>query len=179
MKRLAVWLCLVPCLLLCAIAAAADSDDLLRFTPLSGRTEFVQLKQLQGLPLPLRSSGYLQLQADTLLWHTTAPVDSKLLISAAGVSQWQQQQYVALAGSEFVGQLMLAVLQQQHSFIAAHFELSKGDANCTLLQPLQPPLNQLFQHITLCGEQSLDSLTLTELNSNLTRISLQAAQEPQ
>jgi hypothetical protein len=157
------------------VAVADQAAPLLRFAPLQGQLDFVQLKTVQGLPVPLRSSGYLQISTDRLLWHTTTPVDTKLLISPAGVSQWQQQQYVAVAGSEFVGQLLLAVLQQQQEFILAHFQLATGQNNCLLLQPLQPPLNQLFSQIELCGQQTLQQLTLTELNGNHTDISLQPA----
>ncbi|WP_445768664.1 outer membrane lipoprotein carrier protein LolA [Rheinheimera sp.] len=154
-------------------AQATDSQALLRFTPLQGQLNFSQSKQLQGLPVALKSSGYIQLQAGQLLWHTTAPVDSKLLVSPAGVSQWQQQQYVAVAGSEFVGQLMLAVLQQQHQFIQAHFALSDADNHCQLLQPLQAPLSNLFVQIRLCGETTLQQIVLQESNGNSTTIDLQ------
>lgn len=149
----------------------ADDSLKLRFQPLQGQLQFNQTKQLQGLPVALKSSGYIQLEAEQLLWHTTTPVDSKLQVSPAGVSQWQQQQYVAVAGSEFVGQLMLAVLQQQHQFISSHFALSDDDG-CQLLQPLQAPLNTLFVQIRLCGDSTLQQIVLQETNGNSTTIEL-------
>ncbi|HEX5792892.1 MAG TPA: outer membrane lipoprotein carrier protein LolA [Rheinheimera sp.] len=158
---------------LCAVANAATGDSLLPWQPLQGRVAFSQVKTIQGLPVPLRSSGYLDLSAQQMLWHTTTPLDSKLLITAAGVSQWQQQEYIAVAGSEFVGQLMLAVLQQDLDFMQQQFQLQRGDNHCTLLQPKQAPLDQLFEQIALCGEQQLSSLTLREKNGNSTQISLQ------
>jgi hypothetical protein len=151
---------------------ADDSNPLQRFKPLQGVLQFQQVKQLHGLPVALNSSGYIQLDAEQLLWHTTTPVDSKLLVTPAGVSQWQQQQYIAVAGSEFVGQLMLAVLQQQHDFIAAHFAISSGDNYCLLLKPLQAPLSNLFAQISLCGETSLQQIVLLESNGNSTDIRL-------
>lgn len=163
---------LLICLLLLPVQAAT-SNLLQRFKPLQGQLQFSQVKQLQGLPVALNSSGYIQLEAEQLLWHTTTPVDSKLLVTPAGVSQWQQQQYVAVAGSEFVGQLMLAVLQQQHDFIASHFAISRGDNGCLLLKPLQAPLSNLFAHISLCGETTLQQLVLLESNGNSTTIRLQ------
>ncbi len=174
MNRRTVLLLLLMTLPLPAVTAE-QTASLLRFAPLQGQLGFVQQKTVQGLPVPLRSSGYLQFNTDHLLWHTTTPVDTRLLISPAGVSQWQQQQYVAVAGSEFVGQLLLAVLQQQQEFILAHFQLTAGQDNCLLLQPLQPPLDQLFRQIELCGQHSLEHLILTELNGNYTQISLQPA----
>ena len=163
-------LIVVSCLSLSSFVQA--TDNVLRWKPLQGATGFTQLKTLQGLPVPLRSSGTLQLNNDSLLWHTTLPVEQKLLISAAGVSQWQQQDYVALSGSEFVGQLMLAVLHQDETFIAERFSVVSASDSCVELHPRQAPLNQLFTQIALCGEQQLQQLTLKEVNGNSTVISL-------
>lgn len=167
-------------LLLCGVsltgaAQSAPSEPAvsLPWQPLQGRISFSQLKQLQGLPVPLNSSGYLEITPEQMLWHTTAPVDSKLLISASGVSQWQQQEYVAVAGSEFVGQLMLAVLQQDNAFIAEQFSVAKAEAPCLALTPRQAPLDQLFRQILLCGSAQLSQLKLEELNGNTTSINLQ------
>ena len=165
--------CVLLLTLLLMLPQATAGQTLLRFKPLQGQLNFNQSKQLQGLPVALKSSGYIQLEAGQLLWHTTAPVDSKLLVSPAGVSQWQQQQYVAVAGSEFVGQLMLAVLQQQHQFINAHFALSDADNDCQMLHPLQAPLSNLFVQIRLCGETTLQQIVLQESNGNSTTIDLQ------
>ena len=160
------------------LQAAADST-LLPWQPVQGCFVFTQLKQLQGLPVPLRSSGTIELTDNEMLWHTTAPVDSKLLITAAGVSQWQQQQFVAVAGSEFVGQLMLAVPQQDIDFITQQFNVQQSEQHCSLLRPVEAPLNQFFNQIKLCGETQLSSLTLQETNGNTTQITLQPEAEAQ
>ncbi|QBL10691.1 outer membrane lipoprotein carrier protein LolA [Rheinheimera sp. D18] len=162
-------------ILLCGLFSvlAQASTDLLPWQPLQGKVLFTQIKNLQGLPVPLSSSGYLDLAAQQMLWHTITPVDSKLLITTQGVSQWQQQEYVAITGSEFVGQLMLAVLQQNVEFIQQQFNLALDNAGCTLLQPKQAPLDQLFTQIILCGETELNSVTLQEQNGNSTIITLQ------
>ena len=165
--------CVLLLTLLLMPASASACQPQLRFKPLQGQLNFTQSKHLQGLPVALQSSGYILLNAEQLLWHTTAPVDSKLLVSAAGVSQWQQQQYVAVSGSEFVGQLMLAVLQQQQPFINAHFALSNADNHCQVLRPLQAPLSNLFVQIRLCGETTLQQIVLQESNGNSTTIDLQ------
>ncbi|MEH8022152.1 outer membrane lipoprotein carrier protein LolA [Rheinheimera metallidurans] len=163
-------------MLLCGLfaALAQASANLLPWPPLQGKVMFSQAKMLQGLPVPLRSSGYLDIAPAQMLWHTTTPVESKLLITAMGVSQWQQQEYIAVTGSEFVGQLMLAVLQQNLEFIQQQFNLRQGDAHCTLLEPKQAPLDQLFSYIALCGETKLSQLSLQEKNGNSTVITLQA-----
>lgn len=172
MKRLIRLLSVLLIAAVLPLQAAAD-NTLLPWQPVQGRFAFTQLKQLQGLPVPLRSSGTIELKDNEMLWHTTAPVDSKLLITASGVSQWQQQQFVAVAGSEFVGQLMLAVLQQDTDFITQQFNVQQSGQHCTLLQPVEAPLNQFFSQIKLCGETQLSSLTLQETNGNTTQITLQ------
>lgn len=177
-RWVSAWVGGVSALLLCSagfnsIAATASPELSLPWQPLQGRIGFSQQKQLQGLPVPLNSSGYLDVTPEQMLWHTTSPVDSKLLISASGVSQWQQQQFVAVAGSEFVGQLMLAVLQQDNAFIAEQFNVGKDAEPCLTLTPRQAPLDKLFRQIWLCGAEQLNQIKLAELNGNTTTINLQ------
>ncbi|CAM3692896.1 outer membrane lipoprotein carrier protein LolA [Rheinheimera salexigens] len=160
-------------LLLCSVYSSLANAVQMPWQPLQGKVWFKQVKNLQGLPVPLRSSGYLDIAPHQMLWHTTTPVESKLLIKATGISQWQQQEYIAVAGSEFVGQLMLAVLQQDSDFIQQQFQLQIIAGNCMQLQPKQAPLEQLFSQIVLCGKTELNSLTLQEVNGNSTMISLQ------
>lgn len=168
-------------IILCSLCSsfALASAELMPWQPLQGKVLFNQEKKLQGLPVPLRSSGYLEIAPQQMLWHTTLPVESKLLISANGVSQWQQHEYVAVAGSEFVSQLMLAVLQQNNDFIQQQFHLALMADNCTQLQPKQAPLDQLFSQIVLCGTTELNNLTLLEVNGNSTRINLHTEDLPQ
>jgi hypothetical protein len=190
--------CVVALSLVYSSVATANVESSL---PLStwqlpaGKTFFSQEKQIAQLPVPLQSAGYLELINNDLIWHTTTPIDSKLRISSAGVSQWQQQDYIALAGSEFVGQLMLAVLQGQQDFIQLHFSiqplslpiaslvrsptpdvlLQDKHNTCVNLIPLQAPLNQLFSQIILCGQQHLEHMFLIETNASTTKIHLTTA----
>lgn len=167
------WLNLLLILIAAPAALATERNALQHFTPMQGQLTFTQTKHIQGLPVPLQSSGYLVLEGEDLLWHTTKPLDSKLLINPAGVSQWQEQQFVAVGGSEFVGQLMLAVLKQQDQFIAEHFAISElSKEQCITLTPTQAPLNTLFLHITLCGQGVLQKIELQEVNENNTVIHL-------
>lgn len=167
------WLSLLFILIFAPAILAAEPNALQHFTPMQGKLTFTQTKHIQGLPVPLQSSGYIELEGEDLLWHTTKPLDSKLLINPAGVSQWQEQQFVAVGGSEFVGQLMLAVLKQQDQFIAEHFAISAlSKEQCITLTPTQAPLNTLFLHITLCGEHALQKIELQEVNENHTVIHL-------
>jgi len=169
MKQLALCLLLGSALLSQSLLA---SQPLLRWQPVLGKTAFEQVKTIQGLPMPIKSAGYLDISSTEMLWHTTTPVDNMLRITPAGVSQWQQGNYVDLAGSAFVGQLMLAVMRQDQSFIQQYFHLTATSEDCTLLQPSQAPLNGIFRDITLCGAELLNQLKITELNGSNTLITL-------
>lgn len=162
--------CLAP-------ASAETGSSLPPWPALEGSMQFVQHKTLQGLPRPLQSSGEIIISDQQLQWITTAPVQQKLLISRAGVNQWQQQEWVAVAGSKFVGQLLLAVLQQDQAFIQQHFSIKASGDNCYQLSPDMAPLTTLFRDIKLCGAAYLSRVQLTEQNGNLTAIQLQPLQE--
>lgn len=164
---------LLLCALLLSLPLAADTSVLpATWQPYAGRIDFNQQKQLQGLAFPVRSSGYLQLDNDTLLWHTQTPIDQQVLISGAGVSQLQQGEMQLIAGTEIIGQLMLAVLQQNQPFLHEYFRLTPPDNNCQLLTPVKAPVDQFFSQIELCGDTQLQQIKLLEKTGNNTLIEL-------
>lgn len=164
---------LLGCCLLTSLPLTADTVVLpAAWQAYSGRVDFSQQKQLQGLTFPVRSSGYLQLDNDTLLWHTQTPVDQQVLISGAGVSQLQQGEMQLIAGTEIIGQLMLAVLQQNQSFLQEYFSFTPPADACQLLTPVKAPVDQFFSQIELCGGTQLQRITLLEKTGNNTIIAL-------
>lgn len=169
-----ICLALYSLLVMLSFNLCAGTPDLPLFNwpAVSGESRFLQLKTIQGLPVPLQSEGTITVESDGLVWHTVKPVEQQLLISSEGVSQWQQQQYTAIAGSQFIGQLMLAVMQRNAAFLQQHFTFQSVPPHCTTLTPIQPPLSQLFASVDLCGQHQLSQITLTELNGNVTQITL-------
>ncbi|WP_409522561.1 outer membrane lipoprotein carrier protein LolA [Nitrincola sp. MINF-07-Sa-05] len=168
----------LSCSLLFAAALAADSEiQLPDWQGLDGRVNFTQHKHISGLKKPVLSSGYLLLEDEQLLWHTQKPVSSQVLISAAGVSQLTDGAAVgsaeAIAGSEIIGQLLLAVLQQRTAFLHQYFTLTSAGEDCFELRPHQPPVDQFFTQMTLCGDQTLNTINLLEHNGNRTLIELE------
>ncbi|MDX3774792.1 outer membrane lipoprotein carrier protein LolA [Chromatiaceae bacterium AAb-1] len=161
-------------LLSAAVSPTVTAADILpdNWQPFSGRVEFRQQKQLQGMAFPITSSGYLQLDNDTLLWHTRQPVEQQVLISGAGVSQLQQGQMQLIAGTEIIGQLMLAVLQQNNAFLSTYFQRQPQGDHCQQLTPVKAPVDQFFQHIELCGTAQLEQIRLLEKSGNTTSIEL-------
>lgn len=141
-----------------------------RWTLAPGHYPFIQQKWIKGLQRPLRSSGYLVLNEQSLDWVTEKPVMQKVHLDANGVTLQHQQ---VQPGSELVGQLMLAVVQHDSQFLAKHFRISPSQVGCLTLEPNSAPLNQFYQQIQLCGETRLQQIELLELNGNRSLIQLQ------
>ncbi|TXH94995.1 MAG: outer membrane lipoprotein carrier protein LolA [Rheinheimera sp.] len=149
---------------------ANETTLLNRWTLAPGHYPFVQQKWIKGLQRPLRSSGYLALNEQSLEWVTEKPVLQKVHLDAHGVTLQHQQ---VQAGSELIGQLMLAVVQHDTSFLAKHFSISKLQAGCLKMQPKAAPLNKFYQQIQLCGETKLEQIELIEVKGNRSLIQLQ------
>ena len=147
-------------------------EQLKKWSDWSERVEFTQHKQIKGLSRPLVSQGYMQLSNDQLLWHTQKPVDQQVLVEAGGVSQWRAGEFKAVAGTEMIGQLMLAVVQKNTSFLLQYFDAKTGQPDCIELIPNQAPVNQFFSQIILCGQQQLQSIQLNEISGSQTLIRL-------
>lgn len=149
-----------------------------------GKLLFTQQKWIRGLQRPLKSQGYLQLEAQSLDWVTEQPVQSAVRLDKQGVQQQLAGTYQPQAGTELIGRLMLAVLQQDQAFLQQYFSLQplpEQSGECVQLTPLQAPLSNFYRHIVLCGQMSLSRIELTELAGNrseilLTAVSIKAAQ---
>lgn len=141
-----------------------------------GRFEFQQQKWIRGLKRPLQSSGYLQLAQDSLQWVTEKPVQQQVLLNKQGVQQQLGTELKLQPGSELIGQLMLAVMQQDLAFLQQHFVLQTAEDACVQLQPLKAPLTGFYRYIALCGKERLQQIELLELSGNRSEIKLSPPQ---
>lgn len=142
-----------------------------------GKLLFSQQKWIRGLQRPLKSQGYLQLAANSLDWVTEQPVPSAVRLDQQGVQQQLAGTYQLQVGTELIGRLMLAVLQQDQTFLQQYFSLQPlplNNSECVQLMPLQAPLTKFYRHIVLCGQTSLSRIELTELAGNRSEILLTA-----
>lgn len=153
-----------------------------------GKLLFTQQKWIRGLKRPLKSQGYLQLSPQSLDWVTEQPVQSAVRLDKQGVQQQLAGTFQLQAGTELIGHLMLAVLQQDQAFLQQYFSLQPVQSSagqepsaqaqagqCVQLVPLQAPLTNFYRHIVLCGEGSLSRIELIELAGNRSEILLTAA----
>lgn len=157
-----------------AITAPAVSApaQLAKWQMLQGRFYFQQQKWIRGLKKPLQSSGYLQLETKRLLWITEKPVQQQIVLDNSGVQQQLDGALKLQPGTELIGSLMLAVMQQDIAFLQQHFVLQHMPEHCVQLQPLKKPLTDFYRHITLCGADKLQQITLLEISGNRSDIQL-------
>lgn len=158
----------------------AALDLLTKWQLPQGKLTFSQQKWIRGLQRPLKSQGYLQFNTDTLEWVTEYPVKSAVLLDKQGVRQQMGGAYQLQAGTELIGQLMLAVLQQDQLFLKQYFNLQALNTSaepCVRLVPRQAPLTNFYQHIVLCGVSRLQRAELLELGGNRSEILISAAPE--
>lgn len=159
-----------------AYAASDEIDNevqgqLQNWHALSGTFAFEQEKNLAGFARPLRSSGELVIEEDALHWNTQQPVASSLQIDAAGVHQLHDGERERIEGSGFVGQLLLAMVQQDYAFISTHFATSM-QGNCVELTPREASMREYYQLIALCGDEQLQRIDMLEADDTETRIRL-------
>lgn len=152
--------------------AVSASAQLLQWQMPQGRFYFQQQKWIRGLKKPLQSSGYLQLETKRLLWITEKPVQQQIVLDNSGVQQQLDGTLKLQPGTELIGSLMLAVMQQDIAFLQQHFVLQHMPEHCVELQPLKKPLTDFYRHITLCGTDKLQHITLLEISGNRSDIQL-------
>lgn len=155
-----------------AAPAVSAAVQLAQWQMPQGRFYFQQQKWIRGLKKPLQSSGYLQLETNRLLWVTEKPVQQQIVLDNSGVQQQLDGALKLQPGSELIGSLMLAVMQQDIAFLQQHFVLQQMPEHCVQLQPLKKPLTDFYRHITLCGADKLQQITLVEISGNRSDILL-------
>lgn len=168
--------------LLLAAPALAFADPLatlqqrLQTAPLQ-RGRFEQEKALAGFAKPLKSRGdYLLLRGKGLIWRTSAPFASQLVLTKDAIagSDGLRVDAAKEPGVRLVTTLMLALLDGDLRALAPHFELQialKGDSAWTaLLKPKAAALAKLFSGIEIDGDRQLRRILLAEAQGDRTLI---------
>ena len=151
---------LLPVLLLCgALVHAIDVADItaqLRAQPATaGR--FTQTRHLRGMSQPLTADGTFALDGETLYWTLEKPFASRLRITAAGVSQWQDGDWHSTGNAalnDAQTRLFLAFLRADSATLGEYFDIgASGDATAwTLhLSPKTALMRQIFRRIDIYG----------------------------
>ena len=172
MNKWLLLLSLVSCFSLASDALLQLTDK----TPKSGR--FEQKKVLKILKRPFISSGYYEFSSHSeLIWHTTSPVENRLLINQQGVLQSQPDGSVKpLTDDAATSQLLLALFSGDITTLSAQFEIESVETGYKL-KSKDTVLRQVISSIDLVVKQNqLDTLILHEASGNRTYIQLKTGQ---
>src|SRR5690554_4968134 len=145
---------LASCLLVGATAAIASEGSTERLESFAAGAEpvaFTQTKHIAGLPRPMVSQGHVALTQDRLEWVTQVPVFNRIIVTQQGVYETEGQDEQHISGSETVGQLLLALLNQDYDYLQRFFRVEPLNTQCLQLIPDREPLSSLYRTIEACG----------------------------
>lgn len=135
--------------------------------------QFQQIKRLTGLPMPLLASGkYSYRKNDGLVWHTTKPIDNRLvLISSKNNPNSKQSR-----SEEFIADIFLSVIRGDISQLQQYFDirsLTQTDRWLVQLTPSHSALKSHIYSINISGTEYTEQLIFIEGNGDQTTINLQ------
>lgn len=150
------------------------------------RGGFQQDKQLAGFAKPLKSQGdYLLVRGKGLIWRTTAPFASQLVLTRDRIAGGAGMQLDASKepGIRVVTQLMLSLLDGDLGALQQAFEVQAslvGEKGWrAALKPKAAALAQLFSRIELEGDRQLRRIVMTEAQGDTTTLRFdEQAREP-
>ncbi|MDC9605381.1 outer membrane lipoprotein carrier protein LolA [Xenorhabdus griffiniae] len=146
------------------------------------RANFTQIRQIQGIPHPLSSSGQMLVsQHKGLWWHQQKPFPLTLLLDdnhMVQVMPGQTPQVITADSNPQLFQfnhLMRALFQADRAVLEENFNIEFSDLGQEkwrlILTPKTSPLDKLFTAITLNGQTHLDAILLTDRQSDRTELS--------
>lgn len=148
------------------------------------RGQFTQLRHLQMFAQPLTSQGQFVLDKQHgLLWQQTAPFPVNLVLTQDKLRQsiaGQAPEVITSAQNPmafYFSRIFLAVFHGDTNALQNEFDLSLStdDAKWTLtLAPKSAPLNSVFEHIVLQGEDEIEQIELLEKRGDRSEIYFQA-----
>ncbi|NMM42422.1 LolA family protein [Pseudoalteromonas arctica] len=135
--------------------------------------EFRQEKYFAGFAKPFISSGVFVLEPKQLKWQVTKPINNTLLIKNGQVYVDDSQGDAVLqpGAAPFVN-LLQAIITHDLGALEQQFTVSDDTpADCSLLQPKDQLLSQLFVSFQLCAvDGNVQQVRLNEHNANYTII---------
>ena len=160
------------------VYASEDATErLAHFAAGAEPVAFTQTKYIEGLPRPMVSRGQISLTKDRLEWVTQEPVLNRIIVTREGVYEAAGQDALPIEGSETVGQLLLALLNQDYDYLQRFFSIEPLNIQCLQLTPDREPLSSLYRIIEACGTTRLETVELVEAQGNRTAIQLHTEQE--
>lgn len=136
---------------------------------------FQQNKYFKILKKPIVSNGVIYFdQTQGLLWQTTKPVFSEMLIKENELLINDGNSTTSIDGASAISNIMLSAVTGNFKDLTERFTLSiASNNNCVQLTPVDDKLRAVIYQINLCGSEHLTDITIFEAMDNRTEISLQ------
>ncbi len=144
--------------------------------PQSVQGQFVQQRYMKSLSKPMQTSGQFALKKQSgLFWHVQKPLDLQLRVRPQGISQWDKAgktwRHSSQSGQAAQVKLFMAVLGGDTRELSRQFDLQVSGSlkNWTLtLQPKTAVMKQVFQNITIQGDQLVRQVEFREKQGDRT-----------
>ncbi|CAA0115394.1 Outer-membrane lipoprotein carrier protein [BD1-7 clade bacterium] len=143
--------------------------------PAAIKGDFTQEKHLKVLTRPLNSSGYfIVVKGEGIIWQVNKPVASRLIITPEETRFSQANSARVAKSMQYIGGIFnhvlagdLNALEQQFSAKINHIDNAGWEL---VLTPNSAIMRKAITHITLRGDQLIESLTLNEATGDHTDI---------
>jgi len=138
-----------------------------------GAGTFTQLKYFKFLSKPIASTGLFVVNQQDVLWQTSSPVFSQVLIKPAAIHRRLalDKSYQILVQDSQINQLLSALLTGNIS--EQDWQITAGENGCFKLLPKQQQMSQIFGHVSLCKNSDvLREVTLIDPQGNKTTIEM-------
>lgn len=148
------------------------------------RGDFTQSRKIEMFAEPLASQGtFLLDKAHGLLWQQNVPFPVNLVLTQDKLRQTfagQPPQTITAKDNPmafYFSHIFLSVFHGDTQQLKEQFDLAfshDGGQWTLVLTPKAAPLNAVFTHITLQGQDDIDALSLQEVRGDLTEIRFSA-----
>jgi outer membrane lipoprotein-sorting protein len=139
------------------------------------RADYTQSKRIKVLKKPLVSSGSFLYSADNgVLWTTTEPAPSVLVVTNKGIRQQQDGKWKSVRGSSSAvkfSEMLLAVFSGDTQALGKGFNLyfSHSDEGWSIgLQPKNKRMAKVVDYLLISGEDLVDTFTMVQKNGDST-----------
>ncbi|HWU69164.1 MAG TPA: outer membrane lipoprotein carrier protein LolA [Stenotrophobium sp.] len=146
------------------------------------RGRFVQVKTLQGIPAPLKSSGdYLIARTQGIYWHTLLPFDSEFILTPTHMLQMDNGKIAVRIdaatqpGLRIVGEVFFSIFNLDPTALASHFSLYGMPAAKGWVMGLRPrddALSSVVDSAVIGGDRHVGTVDLLDAHGDRTEIRL-------
>ncbi|MGH8506291.1 MAG: outer membrane lipoprotein carrier protein LolA [Stenotrophobium sp.] len=147
------------------------------------RGQFTQIKTLQEIPAPLKSTGrFIISRAQGIYWHTLTPFDSEFILTPTQMLQVDSGKVMVRIdaatqpGLKIVGDVFFSIFNLDPAALASNFTLygmPAGKGWTMGLRPLNSALAGVLTQAVITGDKRVSAVELLDAHGDRTAITLE------